>query len=261
MDGPPTSAMDKSHAICDYEGFDYQGSFWDRGGREYEDQTEAIALKRLIRRSGKHLLEVGAGAGRHAPRYSGFQRVILLDYSQSQLRQARERLRREPRFDFVVADAYHLPFARASFDGATMIRVLHHLTDPQATLGEVHRVLQDGALFVLEFANKRNLKAILRWLVRRQLWSPFDRRPVEFAPLHFDFHPSAIRTWLSEAGFHIDRQLTVSHFRVGLLKRFVPLPWLVGLDSLFQLTGNWWQLTPSVFVQAVSTCPKSLPGP
>jgi hypothetical protein len=34
------------------------------------------------------------------------------------------------------------------------------------------------------------------------------------------------------------------------LKRFAPLDLLVKLDSLAQLTGNTWQLTPSVFVGA-----------
>ena len=34
--------------VCNYEGSDYQTSFWDQGGREYEDRTEAIALRRLL---------------------------------------------------------------------------------------------------------------------------------------------------------------------------------------------------------------------
>jgi len=43
------------------------------------------------------------------------------------------------------------------------------------------------------------------------------------------------------------RQLTVSHFRMALLKRVIPTKLLVALDSGAQLTGDWWQLTPSVF--------------
>ena len=78
--------------VCDYEGSDYQTSFWDKGGREYEDRTEAIALKRLLPKSGRLLLELGAGAGRNTPRYLGFDRVVLLDYSRTQLEQAQQRL-------------------------------------------------------------------------------------------------------------------------------------------------------------------------
>ncbi|MCK4489663.1 MAG: hypothetical protein KAU23_05350, partial [Anaerolineales bacterium] len=54
--------------VIDYEGSDYQTSFWDEGGREYEDQSERIALKRLLPDQGNLLLEIGAGAGRNTPR-------------------------------------------------------------------------------------------------------------------------------------------------------------------------------------------------
>jgi len=73
---------------------------------------------------------------------------------------------------------------------------------------------------------------------------------VEFVKLNFDFHPKAIRKWLEELGFAIEMTLTLSHFRVGLLKRAVPTRILIFLDSLMQWTGAWFQVTPSVFVKA-----------
>jgi hypothetical protein len=57
-----------------------------------------------------------------------------------------------------------------------------------------------------------------------------------------------MRRQLAGAGFSPGRMLTVSHFRLPLLKRVAPLSLLVKMDSLAQLTGNWWQLTPSLFV-------------
>ena len=131
-----------------------------------------------------------------------------------------------------------------------MIRTLHHMADAPRALRQVRQALQPGAVFILEFANKQNLKAILRYLLRRQSWSPFSPEPVEFAALNFDFHPAAVRAWLKDCQFSIERQLTVSHFRMGVFKRLVPLGLLVSLDSLAQLTGNWWQLSPSVFVRS-----------
>src|SRR4030042_6237062 len=115
--------------VIDYEGSDYQFSFWDRGSRAYEDQVEAIALKRLLPASGKLMLELGAGAGRNTPRYHNFERVVLLDYSLSQLQQAQQRLGKSERFLYVAANIYRLPFVPALFDAATMIRTLHHLAD------------------------------------------------------------------------------------------------------------------------------------
>jgi len=239
--------------ICDYEGSDYQSAFWEHGGREYEDQVEAVALRRLLPASGKLLLELGAGAGRNTPRYASFERVVLLDYSRTQLRQARENLGGTDSYIYVAADIYRLPFAPGLFDAATMIRVLHHIADVPVAMQQIRQALQPEAVFILEFANKLNLKAILRYALGRQSWSPFTMEPVEFTALNFDFHPKAVRAWLEDQQFTIERQLTVSHFRLYLLKRLLPLKLLVGMDSLAQWTGNWWQITPSVFVRARAT--------
>jgi len=236
--------------VCDYEGSDYQTSFWDKGGRQYEDRTEAIALKRLLPKSGRLLLELGAGAGRNTPRYLGFDRVVLLDYSRTQLEQAQGRLGNSDKYIYVAADAYRLPFVDGLFDAATMIRTLHHMADAPKALGQVKNVLQSGGTFILEFANKPNLKAIFRYLLGRQKWSPFTLEPVEFVKLNFDFHPRAVRHWLEDLGFSIEKTLALSHFRVGFLKRIVPTGILVFLDSLLQWTGALWQFTPSVFVKA-----------
>ena len=235
--------------VCSYEGSDYQSSFWDRGGREYEDRVEAIALKRLLPQGGRLMLEIGAGAGRNTPRYAGFERVVLLDYSHTQLEQAQQRLGRSSKYVYVAADAYRLPFVDGSFDAATMIRTLHHMADAPKALGQARNALAPDATFILEFANKLNIKAILRYWLKRQAWSPFTPEPVEFATLNFDFHPGTVRRWLGELGFRIERTLTVSHFRVGFLKRTVPVGVLVLLDSMVQWTGALFQLTPSVFVK------------
>jgi len=236
--------------ICNYEDSDYQTTFWDQGGRAYEDRAEAVALKRLLPSSGKLMLEIGAGAGRNTPRYKNYQRIVVMDYSLTQVQQAQARLGRSERYIYAAADVYRLPFVDGLFDGATMIRVIHHLVEPQRALAQIHRVMGSGGIFILEFANKLNLKAILRYWLRRQDWSPFTPEPVEFVPLNFDFHPKTMRDWMGEAKFKIERQLTVSHFRIGVLKRLIPTTVLVALDALAQLTGNWWQLSPSVFTRA-----------
>ncbi len=243
--------MSEEHPpICDYENSDYQESFWECGGREYEDQVEAVALRRLLPSGGERLLEVGAGAGRNTPRYTGFHQIVLLDYSYTQLQQAQARLGRGERYIYVIGDAYQLPFAPGVFNAATMIRTLHHMADPLGAIRQVRTTLTEGAVFVLEYANKQHLKAIGRWVIRRQAWSPFERKPVELVPLNFNFHPTEVRNWLKKAGFDVGRELTVSHFRLNLLKRLIPLRLLVTMDAMLQWTGALWQLTPSVFVRA-----------
>jgi SAM-dependent methyltransferase len=236
--------------VCDYEGSEYQRTFWDDGTRQYEDGAEALAIERLLPAGRGRLLELGAGAGRNSRRYQGYRQVVLLDYSRTQLAQARERLGEGERYLFVAADAYRLPFAPAVFQAATMIRALHHMAEPEQVLAEARGVLQAGAPFLLEYANKRNLKAILRWLLRRQSWSPFTAEPVEFAELNFDFHPRAVGRWLERAGFTVEACRTVSHFRWEPLKRALPLGLLLALEAAAQPTGRWWQLSPSVFLRS-----------
>ena len=236
--------------ICDYEGSNYRTEFWEGRGRNYEDRVERIALERLLPPGGRRMLEIGAGFGRLTNEYDNFDQVVLLDYSLSQLQYAQEHLGRSARYVYVAADAYHLPFHPGVFDAATMVRVIHHMANVEAVLGQVRRVLVSNGVFILEHANKRNLKSMLRYLLRKQTWNPYDLTPVEFVELNFDFHPEHIRRELVRAGFLVQDRLPVSLFRLEGLKDNVSLDTLVRFDSLFQNSGLLY--APSVFVRSVA---------
>jgi ubiquinone/menaquinone biosynthesis C-methylase UbiE len=240
--------------ICSYEGSRYSTEFWTHA-RTYEDAVERIAIKALLPPTGKTLVEIGAGFGRLADLYAGYETVVLLDYAETQLAQAVERLgdeRREngPQFVYVQANFYHLPFVSGLFDTITMVRTLHHAAEASTVLKGVADALMPEGVFVLEFANKQNLKAIARYLVGRQSWSPFDREPVEFIDLNYDFHPKWIWEALKAAGLDREAVRSVSHYRSEFLKRWIPTSVLVTLDRLAQPTGPLWQLSPSVFVRS-----------
>jgi ubiquinone/menaquinone biosynthesis C-methylase UbiE len=242
--------MEHEPRICDYEDSAYRTDFWEGQGREYEDLVERIALRHLLPQAGRRLIDIGAGFGRLCEFYDCFEQVILLDYSRSLLRQAQARLGRDGRLVYVVASFYAMPFADGAFDTAMMVRVMHHVENVPALLGEVGRILADDGTYVLEFASKRHLKAILRYALGHQRWSPFDRAPYEFVPMNWDLHPDWMRERLAEAMFHVKRTRTVSHFRAPALKKLIPARALAALDGFCQPTGAWWQLTPSVFVQS-----------
>ena len=248
--------------ICDYEESDYQTRFWEQGGRAYEDRAEAIALQQLLPKRGQLMLELGAGAGRNTTRYTGFRQVVLVDYSLTQLQQALQRLGGNQRYIYVAADIYKLPFVEGLFDAATMIRTLHHMAEPRLALEQVRRTLLPGAIFILEYANKQNLKAILRYFVRKQQWSPFSMESIEFEQLNFDFHPKAVDRWLNDTGFALQRQLAVSYLRLGILKRRLPIDLLTTLEAYLQPTGRWCRFSPSIFTQnqAVGDTPKAQTG-
>lgn len=238
------------HAICDYEGDSYRARFWADQSRTYEDLAERIALRRLLPARGRRLLEIGAGFGRLADLYAGYDQVILLDYAKSALREAQAHLGRSDRFIYVAADLYRLPLATASCDCIVTVRVLHHVEDIPAALQQIAGALRPGGAYVLEYASKRHLKAILRYWLGRQSWSPFAPQPYEFAPLNFDFHPAWMNRQLRAAGFIVEAELAVSHFRHPLCKRLVPHELLARLDGALQRPGARWKLTPSLFARA-----------
>jgi len=236
-------------ALCDYEGSTYRVEFWT-DARAFEDLAERRALHALLPPGGARLIEIGAGFGRLADLYAGYAQVILVEPALSMLRQAQERLGHDPRFVFVRANVYDLPLQDQTLDTVVMVRVLHHLVDVPQALAELRRIARPGGAFVLEFANKRNLKSILRFALRRQTWSPFAPEPYEFVPLNFDFHPAWVSQQLQRAGFHVQREVSVSHFRAGFFKRRWSAARLAALDGWLQRYASGLKLAPSIFVQA-----------
>jgi ubiquinone/menaquinone biosynthesis C-methylase UbiE len=97
------------------------------------------------RLAGKHVLDIGCGTGsgmvtlaeRHGCRVTG------VDPSAEMLAQARSKL---PDADLRLATAEELPFPDGSFEGATMVSVIHHV-DASRALPQARRVLVDGARF------------------------------------------------------------------------------------------------------------------
>ncbi len=242
--------------ICDYEGSQYRTEFWSRD-RAYEDAVERIAMQKMLPPGGHRLIEIGAGFGRLVDLYAGYRQIVLMDYARTQLEEAQRYLGADPRITYVVADVYNMPFSPNQFEALTMIRVMHHLVDVPAALTEIHRIMQPAGTAIIEHASKQNLKAIFRWALNRQQWNPFSPEPVEFVDLNFNFHPGWMRRQFAAAGLPVQNTRTLSHYRIGALKRLLPTSLLVALDSFAQNSGNLWQLTPSIFLQAQATKPAS----
>jgi ubiquinone/menaquinone biosynthesis C-methylase UbiE len=242
----------QSASICDYEGSDYQKRFWTDADRAYEDAVERVAIRRLLPPKGRRIIEFGAGFGRLGELYTGYDQIVLLDYSRSLLREGMQKWGHDPRFVFVAADLYKLPFASGVFSAATMIRVIHHIADVPAVLSQIRKALAPGSTFVFEFANKRNLKALARHASKRQDWNPNDREPVEFVKLNFDFHPDWMLQKVRHAGFGVEDKLSASYLRAGFLKRALPLKAMVGIDAALQRTAGLGMLSPSVFLKLKS---------
>ncbi len=236
----------KQPRVCDYEGSNYRTDFWEGKGRSYEDGVERQVMRPWLKKGGKRLIEIGAAYGRLANEYDAYEQVILLDYSFSQLQYARQQLG-DSRFIYVAANAYQLPFKHGIVDGATMIRVIHHFENVPNVLGQIRNILANQGQFILEFANKNNLKAQLRHRMNKQAWNPNDLNPVEFVEMNFNFHPLYMQNALDRTGFITHDRVPVSWLRLGLFKRVLPLSMMLGVDSLLQKPK--WLVSPSIFTK------------
>jgi len=239
--------MSEAPRVIDYEGSMYSTEFWT-GAREYEDRAERIAIRAMLPPQGGRLIDIGAGAGRLGDLYLGYDEVILMDYARSTIVEARDRWGHDPRFKFVAADLYTLPFMDVAFDSVVMIRVIHHIVDVPRALGNIRATLKPTGLFVFEFANKRNLKAIVRYALRKQSWSPFDHQPIEFVELNFDFHPGWMKQQLREVGFAVRQTRAVSMLRLSVLKRLFGAKRLASIDGVLQRPLAPLAVSPSMFM-------------
>lgn len=258
--------------VMDYEGSRWREEFWR--GREYEDRVERIALRAVLPPTGRRLVEIGAGFGRLADLYRGYEQVILLDYARSMLKDARDRLGDDPRFIFVAADLYNLPFATNALDTALTVRVLHHVANIPQAFAEVARVVPPQGTYLTDFANKRHLKALVKYHLGGYAASsrsrnpngqrddasqtgmnPYALDPYEFVKLNFDYHPAYICQELERVGFQIRAERAVSTFRIGALKRLVPTSLLVSMDAALQSVTAPLKIAPSILYKTESAKP------
>lgn len=249
-----------SPEICDYENSPWRTAFWP--GREYEDRAERIALMHMLPPRGTRICEIGAGFGRLADFYIGYEQIILIDYALSMLRDARERILGDPRlancasrFAFAVGDIYNLPLADSALDTAVTVRILHHIADIRRAFGEIARVVHPQGTYLTEFANKRHIKARLRYALTRRGANPADLEPYEFVKLNFDFHPRYIENQLRAVNLVTQDKKAVSMFRIAPLKRIVPANILATLDGTLQSPMSQFDLSPSIFLRTQSTKP------
>ena len=101
---------------------------------------------------GGRILDVGCGNGQFTGMLvhslASFESVTGVDVDRDALRQAGERFG-TGQYTFLLAGAGDLPFPDESFDMVVISRALHHVEDPEKTLGEMRRVLSTGGTLLI----------------------------------------------------------------------------------------------------------------
>ncbi len=133
--------------IPDYERYDYS-SVWK--GRGLEDYVEKEIVSRWA--VGETGIELGGGFGRITQVLEKrIGQMFMLDYSLRNLRRASARLQKTT---LIRGTLDKLPFEDNVFDFVALIRVIHHVPNPDPLLAEVVRVSRNGATFVLGVAHE-----------------------------------------------------------------------------------------------------------
>jgi ubiquinone/menaquinone biosynthesis C-methylase UbiE len=245
-----------------YDNYDYPG-YWK--GREYEHQSEAIAIKNFFSRVGqnKKVLDIGSGYGRLTKIYREFSKqTTLADPSSKILKRAKAYLNGQMQsVNFVHSSLQNLPrkLKTKKYDVVILVRVMHHIKDPGVAINMASRYLPKGGFLILEFANKLHGKALFQNFINGNFTFPLDIFPLDKRSkkninknsiLFLNHHPDSVEVNLKKNGFKIVDKRSVSNIRAKNVKRFLSLPQLVKLEALVQKPLARLNFGPSIFILA-----------
>ncbi len=236
--------------ISDYNGYDYKKEFWENVDREYEDQADRMAIRRLLPKRMEKFADIGGGYGRLANEYlKRARKVYIFDYSKTELAQAKEIY--GDRVETKAGDIYKLPFKDNELDGLMMVRVTHHLKDMPKAMSELYRVLKPGGVAVIEVANKRTLPKMARFITFRSKVNPFSKEVANYKEISADgfynYHPKYVEEIFKNTGFKRERVLSVSNFRSKTLKKVFKTDNLVKMEGAAQTALAPIRFAPSIY--------------
>ncbi|HEY7459381.1 MAG TPA: methyltransferase domain-containing protein [Xanthobacteraceae bacterium] len=148
------------------------GKVFERGRRASIEAAERV---------GRRILDVGVGTGIALPDYRHTSRVVGVDYSETMLRKAIERVRTlalEHVDGIAVMDAQRLAFPDKLFDAVVAQYVITAVPDPEAALDEFARVVRPGGEIILinhigaETGPRRLLEQGFAPIARKLGWRP-----------------------------------------------------------------------------------------
>ena len=241
-----------------YDTYDYP-SYWEN--RKYEHEAELIAIRSFLERTSKikTILEIGAGYGRLTPSYASYaSRIVLTDPSSILLKIARSNFKSK-KVRFIQSSAENIPkkIRNGTIDLVIMVRVLHHIEDLHKTFHAISKITRKNGYLILEFANKRHLKATLSEFFKGNFTFPLEIFSIEIKTkkrkktLPFkNYHPDTILDILKGHGYKIIEIRSVSNVRSTFLKRVLPKKVLLSIENVLQKPFARYSFGPSIFILA-----------
>jgi SAM-dependent methyltransferase len=178
-------------------------ALYDRVLAEGERRTMARLREEVLSSARGEVLEIGAGTGLNLEHYpTGLQRLVLTEPVTPMADRLRRRVGDHADVEVVQAEAERLPFENASFDTVVSTLVLCTVTDVEASLSEVARVLKPGGrlLFIehVRASDETSARRQARWA---GVWSAFamgcrcDRDTLGSIRAQFDVGEQASAAW------------------------------------------------------------------
>lgn len=127
------------------------------GGTRFFGSTDTDAALKYLPRDGK-VLECGPSVGSFTRflQEQGYHDVHALDFTDALLFPDKTKIT----FHTIDFNAERMPYPDGFFDGATAWGILEHLENPYFLVREAHRVLKDGAPFLVA------VPSIFHWMSR-----------------------------------------------------------------------------------------------
>lgn len=227
--------------------------YWD--GRDYEHAAEEMAIRRLLKgKHFKHAVDVGGGYGRLCLLLKDYaDKVTLAEPSQQQLDIAKDFLKDHPEVDQKLMQADNLKFKDSSVDLVTMIRVMHHLPQPEDELKEIARILSKDGMAIIEVANYSHARNRLKHLLKGK---PLPSKPVDIRSTanqkkdeipFVNHNPKTVISQFEIAGFSVERVLSVSNLRSPGLKKVIPKKVMLAVEEVMQPALASMYFGPSIF--------------
>jgi SAM-dependent methyltransferase len=142
------------------------------GGAQYLDAALLVrehrrAVDQIVASRPSRVLDWGAGHGLTSKLLldAGLS-VTSLEYDPDSSEGERREAERYPGVELeLTPEPVRLPYADESFDAVLSMGVLEHVSDPEASLDEIHRALRPGgALWIYKLPNRYSY---LEWIARR----------------------------------------------------------------------------------------------
>lgn len=244
-----------------YDSYDYT-SYWQ--GREYEHESEVIAIREFLTRIPKidRAIELGGGYGRLVPYYIYRTKTsFLTDPSARELSLAKTNLARFKNLKIIQSTIENIgkKVKPKSFDLVLMIRVMHHLQDVGKVFEMVNKLLEPNGYFILEFANKIHFKNVSSHFLKGDFDYLRDKETVDIRSAKskrhktiafLNYHPTVIKEELAKNGFNIIETRSVSNIRSPYLKKHLPKNVLLEIERSLQKPLSRAYFGPSIFILA-----------